>query len=132
MWSTPTATRASAPRYRVAVAASASYDRRSVIVDLPPRRRQRVPLGAELVQALPIRVAGLAVADVVVERVPGVGDLAPGAGSWDRPDLAPQRASARVRLDAGGERGPDGEARTRAVAHVRPVGFEQIERPATA
>src|SRR3954447_15480260 len=95
MWSMPTASSASAPRYLAAVAAE-WWDRRSVIVDLPSGRSQHVPLGAELVEALAVVVAGLVVAHVAVERVTGVGDLAAGVRA-DRPDLSGNRAAARPR-----------------------------------
>src|SRR3954447_20978484 len=125
----PTASSASAPRYLAAVAAKL-WDRRSVIVDLPSGRSQHVPLGAELVEALAVGVAGLVVAHVAVERVTGVGDLAAGVRA-NRPDLARNRAAARPRRRLRrGESRPDRQARRRAVAHVRPVGFEQIEAAA--
>src|SRR3954452_20297164 len=131
MWSMPTASSASAPRYLAAVAAE-WWDRRSVIVDLPSGRSQHVPLGAELVEALAVGVAGLVVAHVAVERVTGVGDLAAGVRA-NRPDLGRNRAAARPpRRLWRGESPPDRQARRGAVAHVRPVGFEQIEAAAAA
>src|SRR3954447_3208159 len=131
MWSMPTASSASAPRYLAAVAAE-WWDRRSVIVDLPSGRSQHVPLGAELVEALALGVARLVVAHVAVERVTSVGDLAAGVRA-DRADLARNRAAGRAwrRLRRRQSR-PDAQARRRAVAHVGPVGFEQIERAALA
>src|SRR3954452_13113959 len=126
MWSLPTASSASGPRYLAALAVEV-WDRRSVIVDLPSGRSQHVPLGAELVEALAVGVAGLVVGHVAVEGVAGVGDLTAGVRA-DRPDLARNRTAARPRRRLRrGESRPDRQARRRAVAHVRPVGFEQIE-----
>src|SRR3954454_2046646 len=126
MWSMPTASSASAPRYLAAVAAE-WWDRRSVIVDLPSGRSQHVPLGAELVEALALGVAGLVVAHVAVEGMTGVGDLASGVRA-DRPDLSRNGAGARPRRRLRGRQSrPDRQARRRAVAHVRPVGLEQVE-----
>src|SRR5436190_218123 len=121
MWSMPTASSASAPRYLAAVAA-AVWVRRSVIVDLPSGRRQHVPLGTELVEALALGVAGLAVADVVVERVTGVRDLASTGTRADRPDLCRDRTAGGARLRIRGQSRPYRQARRAAVADARLVG----------
>src|SRR5690348_4006251 len=107
MWSTPTASSESAPRYRKI------HVVRSAIVDLPSGRAQRVPVGAELIETLAVHVAGLAVADVVVEGVPRVGDLALAAVRWDRADLRADSATASARLAGRGQGRPDAQAGAR-------------------
>src|SRR3954447_15253655 len=102
MWSTPTASRTMAPRKRAHVAARAvgTLSAASVIVDPLSCRRQRVPLCAELVETLTVGVTGLAVADVEVQRVMGVGDLAPATWAGDHADLPGADAGACTRLRA--------------------------------
>src|ERR1700750_194894 len=102
MWSIPTPSSASAPATR-----SSPVIRRLVIVDLGAVGGQHVPLGAELVEALAGGVSGLAVADVVVERVSVVGHLALAAGSGDRPELGRGHSAHGGRLALGRQRRPD-------------------------
>src|SRR5689334_22793527 len=60
---------------------------RSVLVDLVAGRRQDVPLGAELVEALAVDVARLGVGHVRVEGVAVVGDLSGAVGPRRRAQL---------------------------------------------
>src|SRR5436190_2715853 len=124
MWSTPTPRSASAPTYR----ASRARVGRSAIVDLVAGRREDIPLGAELLQALAGRVPGLLVGGVVVERVTVVGHLPLPACCRDRPDLGGEDSGAGLRLLVREQGRPEAQARAGAVAHVRLVGFEQVQR----
>src|SRR6476469_8151557 len=127
MWSMPTARSASAPSQR-----STEVERRSVIVDLPSGGREDVPLGAELIQPLSVGVARPAVADVVVERVLCVGDLAPAVRPADRSDLRARCAGTHVRVRAGDQSGPHAEACARAPARAGLVALEELEGAAAA
>src|SRR5206468_3689966 len=98
------------------------------IVDLLARRREDVPLGAELVEALAGGVAGLLVGRVVVERVAVVGHLLLPAGGRDRADFGGGDPALRLRRSVRRQGRPDAQARVRAVAHVVLVGLEQVER----
>src|SRR3954453_11722209 len=122
MWSTPTASSASAPKYRTNDA-----ERRSVIVDLLAGRGERVPGGTEVTQALPSRLAGTAVAGVAVERVASVRDLTRAIGA---PSDAEQRRTGAVaggRLAAREQRGPYLRACARAGTAATRVLLEQID-----
>src|SRR3954447_2857419 len=98
------------------------------MVDLASGRREDVPLGAELLEPLALRVTGLLIGRVVVERVPGVGHLALAAGARDQTDPRRRDAALGLRLRVGVERRPEAEAGARAIAHVRLVRLEQVER----
>src|SRR4051794_18537005 len=89
---------------------------RSVVVDLVAGRRDHVPLAAELIEALPVRVAGRLVARVGVERVAVVGRDPLAVARRGRADLAGQGAALRERwLARRAHRGPDAQARRVAV-----------------
>src|SRR5205085_11325853 len=100
-------------------------------VDLAPGGRQHVPLGPEVLEALPRGVAGLLVAGVEVERVAVVGHLALAARGGDRGELASERR-ARGGGRAGGQRRPRAQAGAGAVALGRRVGLEEVERASVA
>src|SRR4051812_46490920 len=103
---------------------------RSVIVDLLARGIHDVPLGAELVQALAVHVAGLLVARVVVERMAVVGDDRRAVRRPRGAHLPGGYPPAHGRLAVRAEGGPHAEAPARAGAHVRLVGFEHVEAAA--
>src|SRR4051794_28953823 len=124
MWSMPTASSARAPSQRITDAV-----RGSVIVDLAAGGGDEVPLAAELVQPLAVRVAGLGVAHVGIKRVLGVGELTPAVGGADRSDLGAGHAGPRLRLGLGGERRPHAQAAAGALADVGLVALEEVERP---
>src|SRR4051794_22278531 len=124
MWSMPTASSARAPSQRITDAL-----RGSVIVDLAAGGGDEVPLAAELVQPLAVRVAGLGVADVRIERVLGVGELPPAVCRADRSELRAGPAGPRLRLGLGGQRRPHAQAAAGALADVGLVALEEVERP---
>src|SRR4029450_4383341 len=95
-------------------------------VDLVAVGREDVPLGTELVEALPLHVAGLLVAGVRVERVPGVGDLGLAVAALRRPELGGRDAGSGLRL-AGRQRRPDAGAGGTAAAHGTLVLLEEVE-----
>src|SRR4029078_7750932 len=97
------------------------------MVDLVACRREHVPLGAELIQALALGVAGLLVADVVVERVAAVGHLLLSTGARDRSDLGREHSALGLGFGPRGQGWPDAEIGARAVAHIGLVGLEQVE-----
>src|SRR4029453_8541132 len=90
-----------------------------------------VPLGAELVQPLTCGVPRLAVAGVVVERMPVVGHLgaavvAPGAGA----EQGTGHAGAGAWGGVAEVRRPRAGAGAVAAGHARLVRLEQVEGPA--
>lgn len=60
---------------------------RSGHVDLLARWREHVPLGAEALERLAVRVARVAVLGVEVQRMPLVGDLGAAVGACDRAEV---------------------------------------------
>src|SRR4051812_18050542 len=121
--------RSRAPRCWCAAEAAAGPS--LALVDLAAGGGERVPLGAEVLQALAGGVAGLLVAGVEVERVAVVGHLALAARGGDGGELAGER-SARRGDGAGGQRRPGAQAGARAVALVRRIGLEEVEGAAVA
>src|SRR6185437_3069546 len=94
---------------------------------------QREPFAAELRLADVRRVAGTGVADVGVERVPGVGDLTR-AGDLDRADERALDPGAERRRAGRGQKRPDAGAaggRSASVVVARIAG-EDINRVSSA
>src|SRR5258708_6006649 len=118
--------RAMAPSVRTAVSAGVGV--RSAMSDLRALSGEDVPLGAELADVLPGDLPRRRVAGVVIERVPGVGDLGaavtPLGGAKERGGDAGTRLGDRRR----GERWPQARARARAGARGALVGREQVQR----
>src|SRR5689334_9688002 len=100
--------------------------RSRVAVDLAPARGEDVPLGTELVEPLPARLARLRVARVGVERVPGVGDLCPAVGALGGPELGGGHAAGGDALRAR-QRRPHARARPITGAGAALVLLEQVE-----
>src|SRR5262245_9238082 len=106
--------------------------RSAFVLDLLAGGAQRVPLGAEVVQALAVGLSRLRIADVPVRRVACVGDLlaavrAPGGSQQPLLDATPcDRPAVRQ------QRWPVGGARSGAGAPMTLVLLEQVERPASA
>jgi hypothetical protein len=98
----------------------------SVIVDLGAGGRQDVPAGAELIEALAVGVSGGVVAGVVVERVPGVGQLGWTIRSGGCRDEAGGGSGACVGGTGGGDRGPGAGAVTGAGGGGGGVFLEQL------
>src|SRR5436190_21316551 len=101
-------------------------------VDLPAGRRENPPWAAELVEALAGRLAGLVVADPVVERVAVVGDLELSVLALRRAEQGRTHAGAGDRLAVREERRPEGGAGPVADTGRALVGREVVDRDALA
>src|SRR4051812_16568634 len=100
----------------------------SVLIDLLAGRRQCVPLGPELVEALPLDVPGLLVARVGVERVAGIRDDVTAVLARAFIELRLAHAVAGGGGLAGGrERRPDARACPVAGRRRPAVLLEQVE-----
>jgi hypothetical protein len=71
-------------------------------LDLVAVRVEHVPLGPELVEILAVRVAGLLIALVVVQRVAVVGDFGTAVVAGGRPEQVGFDALARLGFAGGG------------------------------
>src|SRR5215470_240527 len=94
--------------------------------------RQGPPGSAELVQALAAQLAGLRVGDVVVERMPAVGDLEFAVRALGRSEQRSDDALAGMRLSGRGHRRPEGGAGAVADAHAVLVRREVVQRSSLA
>src|SRR6266508_4037438 len=106
---------------------SSTGSRSSAIVDLVSAGSEDVPLGAELVEPLPVGGAGLGVAGVTVERVAVVGDLGSAVAAVQDAQLSGQCATAGLGGAGGGERRPPAGAGVVAGGSGGRVGFEQVQ-----
>src|SRR6266508_707461 len=111
---------------------SPAASRSSVIVDLVSAWREGVPLGAELVEPLPLGGAGLGVAGVEVERVAVVGDLGGAVVAMQGAQLPGYRAAAGLWDAGGGQRGPHAGTGVVTGGLGGRVGFEQVQGAAAA
>src|SRR5690349_196092 len=102
----------------------------SGLVDLASLRREDVPLGAELVEALAVRVARARVTGVAVERVPVVGHLHRAVGALAAAEQRALRAARGLRRAARRLGRPGGGAGAVAGALRALVGLEEVEGPA--
>src|SRR6476661_1909506 len=101
-------------------------------VDLLAGCVQDPPRGAELVEALAGRLAGLAIGDVEVERVTVVGDLELAVTSLRRSEQGGTHSVAGVRLALREQRRPQGSAGVVAGARRALVLDEVVEGAAFA
>src|SRR4051794_29265263 len=104
---------------------------RVAVHDLP-RRVDDVPLGAELLDVLPLGGPGAGGGVVGVERVVVVGDLLAAALARRRAEQRRLQAGARVRLADGQHRRPDLRAGAGARALAALVLLEHVERALVA
>src|SRR5688572_4487277 len=98
--------------------------------DRVARRVDDEPRAAELGDVLAGDLAGPRVGDVVVERVPVVGDLAPTAAALRRPEQVRVHARAGARPAARVDRGPGDRALPVAAALVSLLPREEVDRTA--
>src|SRR3954452_8482729 len=101
----------------------------SALRDVVTAGGEHVPGGAEVGRALAVRLAGLLVAGVEVERMAVVGHLRAGLAHGRAEQLGPH-ARARLRLAVRQQRRPERRTRAGAGALAVLVLHEQVERPA--
>src|SRR5262245_3299659 len=98
--------------------------------DHVPGARQREPPASEHVESLAVRVAGLAVARVQVERVSVVGDLPLAVGTLSRSDLRYREVGAHHGVAGVPQRWPGRRAGAGALTCRSDVLLEQVQRAA--
>src|SRR6478752_993746 len=104
----------------------------SVIAQLGAVWLYQVPMRTELIQSLTAAIAGIMVADVVIERMTVIGELRSPVGAWGAAQRSILRATCRGSAARGGHRRPYARAGAGTGGRGGAVVLEQVDGPAGA